>query len=300
MHRRTGEQREPLITSRKDMGVTFIGHSGFFLQMSGLNVLIDPNYASWLVLLKRLRKPGVRMEDLPRIDAIFITHAHMDHLHKPSLREIVWRTRRATGRAPVAIVPHNVGELIVDLGFPKIIEMDWWEQRELQAEDGCLEITHVPSRHWGARMIKDFHRGYGGFVLRAGEHSLYHAGDTAYFEGFQEIGSRLHPEIALLPIGAYSPESYRSVHASPEDALRGFVEMGARWFIPMHYGSFRLSREPIEEPVERLLAGAEHLGIRDRILVLAEGDTQVFSPECRVVAAPGGMPDCELIPQAAS
>lgn len=283
LHRRTGEPREPLYTAREDLGVTFIGHSSFFLQMNGLNVLVDPNYASWLVLLKRLRKPGVRLQDLPHIDAIFITHAHMDHLHKPSLREIAWRTRRATGHAPIAIVPRNVGELIVDLGFSKIIEMDWWQERELRTHRGSLNITHVPSRHWGARMLKDFHRGYGGFVLRTDEHSLYHAGDTAYFEGFEEIGSRLEPKIALMPIGAYSPESYRNVHASPEDALRGFTEMKAQWFIPMHFGTFRLSREPLEEPVERLLAEAEQLGVGDRVLVLQEGTTEIFSAENKPV-----------------
>lgn len=292
LHRRTGEPREPLITSALELGVTFIGHSSFFLQIGGLNVLVDPNYASWLVLLKRLRKPGVLLQDLPHIDAVFITHAHMDHLHKPSLRAIASRARRSTGHAPIAIVPKNVGDLIVDLGFREVHEMEWWEERELRTADGSLNITHVPSRHWGARMLKDFHRGYGGFVLATEEHSLYHAGDTAYFDGFEEIGNRLSPEIALMPIGAYSPESYRNVHASPEDALRGFIEMKAQWFIPMHFGTFRLSREPLEEPVERLLADAERLGIRDRILVMDEGETRVFTADME--------PELETTPQIAS
>jgi L-ascorbate metabolism protein UlaG (beta-lactamase superfamily) len=149
--------------------------------------------------------------------------------------------------------------------------------------NGEMRVTHVPARHWGARMIKDFHRGFGGYVLEAGGHSVYHAGDTAYFDGFAEIGARLHPHFALLPIGAYHPETYRNVHASPEDALRGFVEMGARWFVPMHFGTFRLSHEPLDEPLERLISGARKLGIEDRMLVLEEGVTRVFpahrSPE---------------------
>ncbi len=276
---RTGTPRNPVVTSPEELGITFIGHSSFFLQMGGFNVLVDPNYASWLVLLKRLRHPGLRLQDLPSIDAVFITHAHMDHLHKPTLREVALRTRRATGHAPIAVVPRHVGDVIVDLGFRQIVEMDWWESREFASEDGSLGVTHVPSRHWGARMFKDFHRGYGGFVLESNGHSIYHAGDTAYFEGFAEIGERLAPEIALMPIGAYSPESYRRVHASPEDALRGFVEMKSHWLIPMHYGTFRLSREPIEEPVERLIEGAKGLGIRSKVLVMEEGVTKIFSPK---------------------
>jgi L-ascorbate metabolism protein UlaG (beta-lactamase superfamily) len=278
LHRRTGEPRLPVPTHPEELGITFIGHSSFYLQMAGLNLLVDPNYASWLVLLKRLRKPGVLLRDLPAIDAVLITHAHMDHLHRPSLREIALRTRRETGRAPIAIVPRNVRDIVVDLGFYDICEMDWWQREHLRSKHGEISITHTPSRHWGARMFKDFHRGYGGYVLETHGHSLYHAGDTAYFNGFAEIGERLSPEIALMPIGAYNPDSYRNVHTSPEDALRGFVEMGARWFIPMHYGTFRLSREPIEEPVERLLQGAQELGIEDRMLVLNEGKTQVFRP----------------------
>ena len=117
-------------------------------------------------------------------------------------------------------------------------------------------ITATPAKHWGARVISDMHRGYGGYCFSAGAHSVYHSGDTAYFSGFTEIGSRLHPEVALLPIGAYHPENFRVVHTSPEDALRGFVEMGAHDMIPMHYGTFKLSQEPLDEPVKRLLAGA--------------------------------------------
>ena len=94
-----------------------------------------------------------------------------------------------------------------------------------------------------------------------GKHSLYHSGDTAYFNGFREIGERLHPELALLPIGAYDPPSFRAVHTSPEDAVQAFRDLGARWMIPMHYGTFKLSHEPIDEPVKRLRADAERLGI---------------------------------------
>ena len=102
---------------------------------------------------------------------------------------------------------------------------------------------------------------------------MYHSGDTAYFEGFQEVGRRLRPEVALLPIGAYYPDSYRAVHTSPEEALRGFLEVGAKWMVPMHFGTFRLGREPMGEPPVRLMAEARRLGVADRVRVLEEGET---------------------------
>ena len=285
MQRPTGESMELVRTRPEDVGITFIGHSAFFIQIGGFNVLIDPNYAQWLVLLKRLRRPGVRMRDLPRIDLVLITHAHMDHLHKPTLRRISMQMQKEGFAAPLMIVPHNVRDLVVDLGYRQVVEMNVWEELKMQDGRARLSIVHTPSRHWGARLVKDFHRGYGGYVLRTESHSMYHAGDTAYFDGFTEIGDRLQPEIALMPIGAYSPESYRNVHTSPEDALRGFVEMRAKWMIPMHYGTFRLSREPMEEPVERLLSEAQRLGVHDRVLVVTEGVTQVFKESGEAISS---------------
>jgi L-ascorbate metabolism protein UlaG (beta-lactamase superfamily) len=102
---------------------------------------------------------------------------------------------------------------------------------------------------------------------------VYHAGDTAYFQGFSEIGARLRPELVLLPIGAYHPASFRKVHMSPEDAVQAFLDLGARWMVPMHYGSFRLSYEPVDEPVQRLLATARENGIESKVCVLQEGVT---------------------------
>jgi L-ascorbate metabolism protein UlaG (beta-lactamase superfamily) len=269
---RTGETRQPVLTENGELALTFIGHSSFFLQTGGRSVLLDPNFAQWLFVLKRLRRPGLRIRDLPPIDLVLVTHAHFDHLHRPSLRAIARHTERLCGVAPTIILPHNVTDLVADLGFRKVIELRWWETRDL---DG-LKITHVPSRHWGARIIKDDHRAYGGYVVRSQHDSLYHAGDTAYFEGFREIGRRLHPRLALLPIGAYNPPAYRNNHTSPEDAVRAFVDLGARWMVPMHYGSFRLSHEPMDEPLKLLAKEARRAGVQDRVLVLPEGVTAFF------------------------
>ena len=269
---RTGRAYKPQLVGDRELGVTFIGHSGFLVQIGGRNIVIDPNFARWLIVLKRQRRPGIRLRDLPPIDYVLISHAHFDHLHRPSLRAIAQLTRWRFGKAPEIVVPKNVGDVVARLGFRHTHELEWWQE----FRDSKLTVTHTPSRHWGARMLRDFHRGFGGYVVNYGRHSLYHAGDTAYFDGFREIGRRLHPELALLPIGAYSPDHYRSVHTSPEDALQGFLDLGSRCMIPMHYGTFRLSYEPMEEPLERLRAAASDAGVSDRVLVLEEGKTKIF------------------------
>ena len=272
MARRTGRTHRPMLAAQDQMGVTFIGHSSFFLQIGGANVVIDPIFTPWLFVLKRLRRPGLRIQELPPLDAVLVTHAHFDHLHRPSLRAIARASRIKTGRRPLLIVPSNCADLVCDLGFERVIELSWWEEFQL----GATRITATPAKHWGARVIRDMHRGYGGYVLDDGRHSIYHSGYTAYFGGFAEIGERLHPKVALLPIGAYYPDSFRAVHTSPEDALRGFVDMGAQQMIPMHFGTFKLSQEPMDEPVKRLLSAARRLGIENRVHVLEEGVAEFF------------------------
>jgi L-ascorbate metabolism protein UlaG (beta-lactamase superfamily) len=269
---RTGFPQKPVLARRGEMGATFIGHSSFFIQLGGKNLLIDPNFARWIFVLKRLRRPGLRLGDLPPIDAVLVSHAHFDHLHRPSLRAIARWTRIKSGKRPLMIVPQNVRDLVGDLGYSRVIEMEWWQTLQL----GHVEITHTPAKHWGARVIRDTHRGFGGFVLHGGRHSLYHSGDTAYFGGFGEIGHRLKPQVALLPIGAYHPASFRNVHTSPEDAVQAFLDLGSRWMVPMHYGSFRLGHEPIEEPLPRLMESARKHRIEEQICVLEEGVTELW------------------------
>jgi L-ascorbate metabolism protein UlaG (beta-lactamase superfamily) len=264
-----GQSRAPETVSANELGITFIGHSSFFLQIGGRNVLIDPVFSRRLILLRRQRNPGSLPEQLPPIDLVLVTHAHMDHLDIASLRRIARSTRRLRGIAPEIVVPKGVEDLVASLGFRRLHTLAWWQQEEIAG----LQVTMTPCRHWGARMFNDMHRGYGGYVLSSGSHSVYHSGDTAWFDGFAEIGHRLHPQVALLPIGAYFPDSYRAVHVSPEEAVRGFVETGAQWMVPMHFGTFRLGREPMDEPVARLHAEASRLGINDRVSVLNEGET---------------------------
>ena len=267
-----GASQLPTLAEGNELGLTFIGHSSFLIQIGGKTVLVDPVFAKWLIVLRRLRRPGIQIKGLPSIDAVLLSHAHMDHLNRPSLRKIAAQTRRLTGKAPVAIVPWGVENLIQDLGFSRIIALEWWQSTKL----GGVDVTLTPAKHWGARLFNDTYRGFGGYVLRGGGHSVYHSGDTAYFPGFAEIGRRLSPEVALLPIGAYSPDNFRSVHTSPEDALQGFLDLRARFMVPMHFGTFRLSAEPVHEPLPRLLAAARTAGVEDCMCALNEGETRIF------------------------
>ena len=268
-----GKQHVPLPSAAGEMAVTWIGHSSFLVELGGQRILIDPVFSRYLVILKRRRRAGIRLRDLPAVDLILLTHAHMDHLNPASLRRIVRNNRRLGAAPPVVCVPSGVEDLVQALGFSRVQTMKPWETISL----GPLSVTLTPARHWGARLFQDTFRGYGGYALRTVDESLYHSGDTAWFSGFAEIGNRLKPRVALLPIGAYSPENFRSVHTSPEDALAAFQALGSEWMIPMHYGTFRLSLEPMDEPPRRLLAAARQAGIADRVLVLQEGCTYRFS-----------------------
>jgi len=281
-----GEFRRPPPVEASETVVTFIGHSSFLIQTGGRGLLIDPVFATRLILLRRQRRPGIRIADLPSIDAILITHAHMDHLNPPSLRAITREMRRRGLPAPIAVVPAGVEDIVSRLGFAQVLSLKWWESLHLpDASAAPIRITATPARHWGARLFSDTHRGFGGYVIESpGTPTIYHSGDTAYFNGFREIGQHLRPEIALLPIGAYYPDSYRSVHTSPEEALRGFLDLGSSVMVPMHYNTFRLGREPMDEPLPRLLAAAEHAGVRRRIHPLEEGGSLITSESVERVA----------------
>ena len=227
-------------------------------------MLIDPIWSLWLKVIKRLKEPGFHIHHLPAIDFVLVTHAHFDHLDRRTLRAVA-------ADQPIA-VPVGVGNLVHRLGFNIVHELEEWQTVQL----GPLEVSLTPAHHWGARFLADQHRGFGGFVIRAGARTVFHCGDTAYFPGFKEIGDRFKIDIALLPIGAYDPPLAREVHMNPEEAVQAFLELHAKTLIPMHYGTFRLSFEPMHEPPERLLAAARAHGIEDRILVMTEGNPMVL------------------------
>ncbi len=265
--KRTGDRSSPKDVPPQESGltVTWIGHATFLISVDRWNILIDPNWAMWHSICKRMRRPGIALEDLPPIDYVLVTHAHYDHLHLRSLASI------AQGQ-PI-LLPTGVSQLVKRFNL-EALEMNWWDEVEL--EKG-LRITFTPARHWGARLVHDLHRGFGGFVIQANGQSLYHCGDSAYFEGFSEIGQRFDIDVALLPIGAYDAPSGRPVHMNPEEAVDAFVDLNANRMVPMHFGSFPLGGEPMHEPLERLVYRAGSLGLSHRVQLLEEGQPACFT-----------------------
>jgi L-ascorbate metabolism protein UlaG (beta-lactamase superfamily) len=246
------------------IGLTWIGHASFLIQTPEVNMLIDPNWAKWLKVIKRLKQPGFEIHHLPEIDFVLVTHAHFDHLDRRTLRKVA-------ADQPI-VVPIGVGNLVHDLGFHIVHELDYWERVKL----GPLEVALTPCYHWGARFLADLHRGFGGFAITAGDRTIFHCGDSAFFPGFREIGEHYQIDIALLPIGAYDAPTGREVHMNPEEAVRAFIELRAKTLVPMHYGTFRLGYEPIHEPLQRLLAAARGHDLEDRVLVMTEGKPVVL------------------------
>ncbi|HVY68328.1 MAG TPA: MBL fold metallo-hydrolase [Verrucomicrobiae bacterium] len=266
MTKRVGQHKEPEFPKLKhgQVAITWIGHASFLIQFDDLNVLVDPNFANWLFLLKRIKRAGLKLEHLPRIDLVLLTHAHFDHFHKPTLRKLP--------SPKIGVMPWRMGDLARGLGFARVVELQWWE---------CFghadwKVTLTPCKHWGARVLKDHERGYGGFVLEHQGRRIYHAGDSAYFDGFKEIGSRCAPEIALLPIGAYYPESFRNVHMGPDEAIKVFKDLRSKWLIPMHYGTFKLSFEAMDEPPRWLQELAHKEKLVHHLKILEEGVPHVF------------------------
>jgi L-ascorbate metabolism protein UlaG (beta-lactamase superfamily) len=264
--RRKGRPLRPTFPAlgSDEICLTWIGHASFLIGWRGLNILVDPIWSLWLKVLKRIQRPGIRLDHLPEIDLVLVTHAHFDHLDRRTLRRIA--------DAQPIIVPQGVGNLVFDLGFNRVHELLPWETLAV----GEISVTLTPCHHWGARVLHDYRRGFGGFHLKLGKRTVFHCGDSAYFKGFAEIGDRLPTEIALLPIGAYESPSRREVHMNPEEAVRAFLELKAKRMVPMHYGSFRLSYEPLEEPLYRLGAAVRQHHIESMVSVMKEGVPAVF------------------------
>jgi L-ascorbate metabolism protein UlaG (beta-lactamase superfamily) len=214
--------------------------------------------------VKRLHHPSLWPIDLPPIDLVLITHAHFDHLHLPSLRRIA--------RGQPVILPKGVGSIVKRCGFGQIIELDVWDRVRFRD----LRITLTPARHWGARIIHDTHRGFGGFLIESPERSLFHCGDSSMFDGFKDIGRRARVDIALMPIGAYLAPSGRPVHMNPEEALDAFQMLGAKHMVPMHHNTFPLGGEPLHEPEERLVRASMQRDIIDKVRILHEGESVVY------------------------
>lgn len=255
--------------NRNEPSVTWIGHSTFLIQMAGLNIVTDPVWARRMAFQKRLAPPGVQLSDMPSVDVVLISHAHYDHLHVSSLRRL---------RGPKKmIVPAGLRRKLLLKGFLQAQELHWWEDTAFHG----VKFTFVPAQHWTRRNPWDMNTSHwGGWVIEIDRGpTIYFAGDSGYFRGFSEIGRRFDIDVALLPIGAYDPEWFMSSqHVSPEEALQAFIDLKAKYFVPMHYGSFKLSDDTPEDALQRLETGRSELGIpKEKLLLLHHGETLRFT-----------------------
>jgi L-ascorbate metabolism protein UlaG (beta-lactamase superfamily) len=252
----------------EEPSLTWIGHSTFALRLGGKVVATDPIWSTRIAgVLKRKAPPGVPLEALPAVDVVTVSHDHMDHMDFPTLRRL---------SKALAVTPLGNGERLRGVGFERVVELDWWQSHK----EGLLTITLVPSRHWCMRAPGTRNDAlWGGFVLAAPEGTVYHAGDTAWFDGFAEIGARHEIDWALLPIGGYQPRwFFEPQHIDPEEALRAFEALRARTFVAMHWGTFRLTDEPLGEPPERLRAAWKARGLDpSRLWILDVGESRALA-----------------------
>lgn len=253
--------------------VTWVGHSTLLVQLDGVNLLTDPHWSERASPVsfggpKRVTPPGLRFEDLPPIHVVVISHDHYDHLDEATVR------RLAATHRPRFLVPLGLAPWFADLGITDVDELDWWQSRTVRG----LTLTCVPAQHFSGRTPWDRNRRlWGGWVAAGRTKRLYFAGDTAYYDGLGEIGARLGPfDLAAIPIGAYVPPAIMKVgHTTPEEALQVLADVRGRRLVPIHWGTFDLAEEPVEEPPARLLAGTRRLGLDpERVWLLKHGETR--------------------------
>jgi N-acyl-phosphatidylethanolamine-hydrolysing phospholipase D len=262
-----------LMNNRTAATVTWVGHSTLLIQLNGVNILTDPHWsdrASPVTFAgpKRLMPPGVPFENLPPIALVLISHDHYDHLDVETVRRLAQRHH------PVFFVPLGLKAWFAEIGITQVEELNWWESRRVKG----LTVTCLPAQHFSGRTLWDRNRRlWSSWAVAGDTKRVFYAGDTGYYEVFKEIGNRLGPfDLAAVPIGAYLPRVImRMTHLTPEEALQLFADIRGQRFVAIHWGTFDMTEEPIEEPPRRLEAEAKRLGLDlTKVWVLKHGETR--------------------------
>jgi len=263
----------PPPVERGELAVTYIGHASFLFQTDAGAVLTDPVFsmrASPVSFLgpRRVRPPGVALNDLPRVELVLLSHNHYDHCDASSLRELIRRFQ------PRFVTPLGNGRLLRSFGAREVIELDWWGRAQVAGFD----VTVTPAQHFSSRTPFDRNRAlWGGFLIAAAGHRVYFAGDSGYGPHFREIRARLAPiDLGLIPIGAYDPRWFmRPIHVDPEEAVQVHIDVGASQSLAMHHGVFRLTSEPIDEPARRLATAVADRGLASDSFIAPEPGERV-------------------------
>lgn len=247
--------------------IYIINHASVLIQMDGLNILTDPIYSdrtSPVSFLgpKRVRPPGIKFEDLPKIDIVLVSHNHYDHLDLPTLKKLFHRDQ------PKILVGLGNKNLLNSSGIKNVLEVDWWD--ELNFKD--VKISFVPAQHWSARGLTDKRKTlWGGFTIKGSE-LIYFAGDTGYGEFFKLIREKIgSPDLALLPIGAYEPRWFmKNAHMNPKEAVQAFIDLKAKQAIGIHFKTFKLTDEGIDQPEIELKKALEEQKIDPKMFIAPE------------------------------
>lgn len=248
---------------------TWIGHSTVLIHWYGLKILTDPVFSKRIgvhlgpvtVGMKRHTAPALSIEEIGPIDVILLSHAHMDHFDHKSLKRLITRD---------TIVVSAPGTNRLLRRYPSLQTIELHPEDKVTLGNG-LEVRAIPVKHWGNRFPWDKNMGYNGYLLKYKGIRMLFAGDTAYTETFTGLADREPIDLAFFPIGAYQPDSFQEAHCTPEQAWTMFKQSGAKRFFPMHWDTFVLSYEPVEEPYDRLIAAAKLE--RDQIVIKAHGES---------------------------
>ncbi|MBI2338783.1 MAG: MBL fold metallo-hydrolase [Deltaproteobacteria bacterium] len=246
--------------------VQFVGHSCLWVTLDGRHFLVDANFSSRILgLFKRRALLGIDLDNLPDVSALLVTHAHYDHLDIFSYKYF--------SQDKKIIVPKGIGGLVKRYIHNPIAELKEWETGDATS----IKITAVPAKHYGFRLSGLRYTKCLGFVLEGSQHTVYLAGDTAYGPHFKEIGDKFAIDIACLPIGSFRPARFmKKQHLNPEEALRAFEDLKAKKMIPIHWGSFRLAMEKVNEPVEWLKKSIAGKPVAESVAILQTGESFDF------------------------
>ena len=270
-----GHLLQEIDENRRSM-ITWVGHATVLVQMGGLNFLTDPIWSDWpspvrFVGPRRYVKPGITIENLPPIDFVLISHNHYDHLDLPTLKALASRDPKTS-----FFVPLGNGGLLRSQGILKVREMDWGDSVTVEG----TTVHCLPTQHWSKRGLTDTRKTlWSSWAVIGPAKRFYFAGDTGYFSGFQEIGKKLGPfDLAAMPIGAYEPKAMmRATHMNPEEAVRAVGDLHAKAALAIHFGTFDLSDEPLDEPPRRFKKEATNVGLGEKSAwVFKVGESREF------------------------
>lgn len=266
-----GDPPQPVLNNGEAV-FTFVNHSTFLIQAHGINILTDPVWSKRIspfqwVGPKRMRPPGIRFDDLPEIHLVLISHNHYDHLDINTLINL------KEAFSPLFVTPLGVSSYLKENGIFNTIELDWWQEFRFNHH---LSVSGVPAQHFSGRGLTDRDKTlWCGYVMQLPEGNIYFAGDTGYDGFFKEIGGRFTPiRVALIPIGAYRPRWFMlPIHVDPDEAVLIHKDVKAEHSIGMHFGTFALADEGMNEPVKDLAIARKKYGIAtEEFRTLNEGE----------------------------